>query len=88
MLRTVPGCCGLEPAASAGHGAVQRAHQNDADDGVPRAGRKFFGAGDEVSGGVVDEDVERAFAPNGVDHGFDGVEIADVARDGVDGAFG
>ena len=78
---------GLEPAASAGHGAVERAHQNDADDGVPRAGRKFFGAGDEVSGGVVDEDVEGSFAPDGIDHGFDGVEAADVAGDGVDCAL-
>ena len=26
--------------------------------------------------------------PDGIDHGFDGVEIADVARESVDGAFG
>ncbi len=29
-----------------------------------------------------------AFFPDGIDHGFDGVEIADVAGKGVDGAFG
>src|SRR4029077_10245687 len=49
---------GLEPAASAGHGAVESAHEDDANDGVPCAGREFFGAGDEISGGIVDEDVE------------------------------
>jgi hypothetical protein len=47
-------------------------------------GRKFFGAGDEVSGGVVDENVERGFLPDGIDHRFDGVEVANVAGDGVD----
>ena len=77
----------MEPAASAGHGAVERAHEDDADDGVPCAGRKFFGAGDEISGGIVDEDVERSFAPNGIDHGFDGVEAANVAGDGVNRAL-
>ena len=67
---------------------LQRAHEHDADDGVPRAGREFFGAGDEVAGGVVDEDVERSFAPDGIDHGFDGFETANVAGDGVDGSLG
>ena len=28
-----------------------------------------------------------AFAPDGIDHGFDGVEVAHVAGDGVDWAF-
>ena len=50
---------GFEPAAAAGQGAVEGSHEHDADNGVPCAGRKVFGAGDEVSGGVVDEDVER-----------------------------
>ena len=78
---------GFEPAAAAGQGAVERSHEHDADNGVPCAGRKVFGAGDEVSGSVVDEDVERDFAPDGVDHGFDGFEIAHVAGDGVDCAL-
>src|SRR5579863_3970651 len=79
---------GLEPAASAGHGAVEGAHQDNVDDGVPCAGGKLFGAGDEISGGVVDENVERGFGPDGVDHGFYGFETANVAGDGVDRAFG
>src|SRR5208337_1915068 len=83
-----PGVRGLEPAASAGHGAVQRAHEHDVDDGVPRAGREVFGAGDEVAGGVVDEDVEGSLAPDGIDHGFDGFKTADVAGEGVDGSLG
>ena len=71
--------CGLEPAASAGHGGVERAHEHDADDGIEGVGRKFFGAGDEVSGGIVDEDVERGGFPGGVDHRLDGFEVADIA---------
>ena len=39
---------------------MERAEEHDADDGVPGAWGQFFGAGDEISGGVVDENVERA----------------------------
>ena len=67
---------------------MQRAEEDDANDGFESPRRKFFGAGDEVSGGVVDEYVERTMLPDGVDHGLDGVEITDIAREGVDGAFG
>src|ERR1035438_8734502 len=81
------GMRGFEPAASAGHRAVEGSHQDDADDGVPCAGRKFFGAGDEIPGGVVDENVEGALSPNGIHHGFDGVEAANVAGDCVDCAL-
>ena len=79
---------GVEPAASAGHGGVEGAEEDDADYGVPGAGGELFGAGDEISGGVVDENIERAGFPDGVDKGLDGVEIANVARDGVDGTVG
>jgi hypothetical protein len=33
---------------------VERAEEHDADYGFERPRRKFFGAGDEISGGVVD----------------------------------
>jgi len=79
---------GFEPAASAGHGGVDGAVEHDADDGFESARGKFFGAGDEISGGVVDKDIEWGFAPDGIDHGFDGVEVADVAGDCVDAALG
>ena len=49
---------GVEPAASAGHGGVQRAEQHNADHGFERARRKLFGARDEISGGVGDKNVE------------------------------
>ncbi len=88
MLRTVAGMGGFEPAASAGHGGVERAEEDDADYGFESARGKFLGAGDEIAGGVVDQDVERAGFPDGIDHGLDGVEIADVAGEGVDWAFG
>ena len=35
----------LEPPASAGHGAVERAHENNVDDGFPGARGKVFGRG-------------------------------------------
>ena len=79
---------GFEPAASASHGGVQSAEQHDADHGFESARRKFFGTGDEISGSVVNENVEWTGLPDGIDHGFDGVEIADVARESMDGAFG
>ncbi len=75
---------GLEPAAAACHGGVQRAHEHDADDRFESAWGEFFGAGDEVAGGVVDEYVQRAIFPDRVDHGFNGVEAANVARECVD----
>src|SRR5262249_2721431 len=69
-------------------GAVERAHEHDVYDGAPRAGREFFGTGDEISGGVVDEDVERARVPDEVDHGFDFFEYAHIASQAFDRAFG
>jgi len=79
---------GFEPAASAGHGGVQSAEEHDTDDGLKGARGKFFAAGDEISGGVIDENIERTVVPDGSDHGFDGVKIADVAGESVDGASG
>src|ERR1700722_16951160 len=78
---------GFQPAAPAGHGAVQRAHQHDADDRFPRARRKFFAAGDKVSGSVVDQDVERFRVPNVVDHGLDLFGLADVTAQRVNWSF-
>src|SRR5208282_4916924 len=77
----------LEPATSARHGAVKRSHEDDADNGFEGSSRKFLGTRDEVSGGVVDEDVESAFTPDGVDHCLDCVGIANVAGNGVDRTF-
>jgi len=67
---------------------MERAHEHDADYGIERAGGKIFGAGDEVSGSVVDEYIERGIFPDSVDHRFDGVEIADVAWKGLNCASG
>src|SRR5260370_42116295 len=49
---------GLEPAAAACHGGVQRAHEHDADDRFESARGEVFGAGGGVGGGVVDEYVQ------------------------------
>src|SRR5258708_9399939 len=77
-----------DPAASAGHGCMERAHEHDADYRIECAGGKILGAGDEVSGSVVDQYIERGLFPDRVDHGFDGVEIAHVARKGLNCASG
>src|SRR5271155_3398979 len=79
---------GFEPAAPAGPGGMEGAEEHDADYGFKGARGKLLGAGDEIAGGVVDQDVEGSGFPDGVDHGFDGVAISDVAGEGVDGAFG
>jgi hypothetical protein len=67
---------------------MERAHEHDADYGIECSGGKIFGAGDEVSGSVVDEYIERGMFPDSVDHRFDGVEIADVAWKGLNCASG
>lgn len=79
---------GLQPSAAASHGAVQSPHEHDADHRLESAGGKIFGAGDEISGGVVDENVERAATPDRVDHAVDGIEIAHVAGKSVDRSLG
>src|SRR5260370_15162523 len=48
----------------------------------------MVGAGDEVSGRVGDQDIEGSRFADRVDHGFDGIEIADVARKGLNCASG
>ncbi len=79
---------GFQPAASAGHGGVERPKQHDADHGFEGARGEFLSASDEVASGVVDEDIDRTAFPDGIDHGFNGVQIADVAGEGVDEALG
>src|SRR5215471_14857663 len=73
-----------QPAAPAGHGAVQRPHEDDVDHRLPGVRRELFGARDEVPGRVINEYVERPVIPDGLDHLFDAVEIANVARERVD----
>src|SRR5271155_4935497 len=79
---------GFEPAAPAGPGGMEGAEEHDADYGFKGARGKLLGAGDEIAGGVIDQHVEGSGFPDGVDHGFDGIEITDVARESVDWAFG
>jgi len=67
---------------------MERAHQHDVDDGLPSIGREVFGARDEVSSGVVDEDVERSFFPDGFEHPVDCFKAADVAGYGMNRTFG
>ena len=60
--------------------AVEAAVENDPNDRVPAVGRHVFGAGNEVSRGVVDEHVEPAgFGHDGVDDDLNGLGIADVS---------
>jgi hypothetical protein len=69
-----------DPAAGQRVGAVERAVENDADHGVKGIGRKFFGAGDKVAGGVVDQRVHVAiFGFGGVHQELDGSGVTDVA---------
>ena len=79
-------CC--KPPSSAGHRAVQGAHQDDVDHRLPGARREFFGPGDEISGGVVDQDVEPAFLPDRIDHPLDSFQAADIAGDRMNRAVG
>src|ERR1700678_328720 len=81
------GALGFEPAASTGHGAVQSSHEHDVDDGLPGARGKLFGARNEISGGIVNENIEWGLLPYGIDHRFDGIGIAHVTWKSVNGAF-
>src|SRR5207302_6907570 len=78
---------GLEPAPSASHGAVQRAHEHDVDHGVKGAGREFLGAGEDVPGSIIDKNVQRAGGPDSVHRLLDRFQAANVAGMGVDRAF-
>src|SRR5271165_1432757 len=69
----------LQPKASASHGGVDRAHEHDSEHGIECARGQLLGASQEVSRSVVDQDVERAVFPNGLDHLFEARQIANVA---------
>src|SRR5215469_17074079 len=73
MFNTVALC------APAGGGDVDGADQDDSDHGFEGPQGKLLGARQKISRGVVDQDVERAVFPNGLDQCFDGLGIADVA---------
>src|SRR4029077_12176663 len=77
---------GFEPALAAGQRGVKRTHEHDADNGLEGAQREFFAAREEITSGVVHEDVERAIFPDGVDHLIDCSRVTDIATAGVDGA--
>src|SRR5208283_4883235 len=79
---------GSEPAASTGHRHVQGAHEDDADYGLKGPQGEFFGAGEEVPGGVVHEDVERTIVPDDADEFFHGCGVANVAGTGMDFSAG
>src|SRR5882757_546658 len=55
--------------------------ENDVDDGVECPRREPLGAGDEVSGSIVDQTIERTVAPNLIEHGLDLVGDTQVAND-------
>ena len=78
----------FQPAAAAGHGAMDCSHQHYTDHGFKGPGGKVFGAGDKVAGGVVDQDIERPLLPDAGDHFLYTSGIADVADIGVDRAAG
>src|SRR6516162_2879984 len=63
---------------------IEGAMHDDIGYSVEPARRQVLGAGDEITGGVVDEAGERAFAENLLDHRLDRGGVADVdavARD-------
>ena len=70
-----------DPAFGEGLRAVKRAVEDDAYNGVERVGRKLFRAGDEISGGVVDNRVDAAKLLLGFfGGGFDRAVVAHIAR--------
>src|SRR5205085_5043302 len=69
----------FQPAAAAGHGAMDGSHQDNGNRGFESSWRKDFGAGDEVAGGIVDQYIERPFLPDAFDHGFYALGVADIA---------
>src|SRR5258707_438514 len=75
----------FEPAPAAGHGYVNSAHEHDSDDCFICAGREVFCPRDKVAGGVVDQNIQRAIFPDGVDHCFHALRVTHVARERFDG---
>jgi len=76
----VAGLFFLDPVLAEDLCAVEAAVEDDADDGVESVGGKFFGAGHEIAGGVVDDRVDFAdFFFGGLRGGFYGGVIAYVA---------
>ena len=67
---------------------MQCAHQHDAEHGLEGAERQLFRTREEVAGGVVHEDIERAVLPDGFDHFFHLGGVADIAGTRVDGTAG
>ena len=53
--------------------------QDDAQDRVDRARAQRFGARDEVTGGVVDQRIERSRRPDRLDHRLDLARVTDIA---------
>src|SRR4051794_12852223 len=66
---------------------MQSSHEHNVDHRLEGARGKIFGAGDEVSGRIVYQDIERGGRPDRVSHLFNGFETADVAGNWVDGTF-
>src|SRR5262249_34784330 len=73
----------LQPAARAGQGHVQRAHEHDADHSFKRTEREFFSSRDEIAGSVVDQHVERSVLPDLCDHFFHARTVAHVANESL-----
>jgi len=89
MLRTVPLCLALSqrrPQAMVA-GGVPRKH--DADDGFESARGEFFGwRAMKFPAALLTRISSGASLQMGIDHGFDGVEIANVTRMAADGPWG
>jgi hypothetical protein len=58
--------------------------QDDADHCFPCTRREFFGAGEEIAGSVIDQDIQRPRIPDLLDHQLDGIALAHIANKAAD----
>jgi hypothetical protein len=68
----------FNPALAGSERAIGGAMEHDVEDGIHRAMGKSFGARNEVTGGIVDQDVKRPIGESGIHQALDSFGRADI----------
>lgn len=66
---------------------MKRSHQDDVYYRFESPWRELFGAGNEVSRGVINQDVERPGGPDCIDHLLYSIQVANIAGMRMNGSF-
>ena len=69
----------FQPALAASQSQIHRAVEDDAKHRFPCPRRELLGAGEEIAGGVIDQNIQRPGIPDLADHPLDGIALAHVA---------